>query len=109
MAMERKRVTLTAIVMPGEAAVVDYIAQNQDAIGYVSMAVLSTGVRPMTVDEIPLSTQTVESEQYPYVRTLSFIVPLEPSPQVQGFVDFVQSSEGQAIVGQRFGRAPQQE
>jgi phosphate transport system substrate-binding protein len=106
MLMNNLHVTLTALVMPGEAAVVDYIAQHPDAIGYTSMAAIVPGVHSLAVDDVHLSPSSVESGQYPLVRTLSLITRVEPRPEVQAFVDFAQSPEGQAIVGQKFGRAP---
>jgi phosphate transport system substrate-binding protein len=106
MAMNSTRVTLTGIVMPSEAAVVDYVAQHPEAIGYVSMGGLTAQVRAMTIDDVGLSTQTVESQQYPFVRTLTFVIPAEPSVTLQSFIDYALSSDGQAIIGQRYGRAP---
>lgn len=106
MAMNNQRVTPTAVIMPGEAAVVDYVAQHPEAIGYTSMVALTPEVRALSVDDTPLSPQTVESQQYPFVRTLAFIVPLTPDPELQDFIDFVLSSDGQAIIAQRYGRAP---
>lgn len=106
MAMNGARVTLTAVVMPGEAAVVDYVAQHPEAIGYCSMSALADGVQPMTVDDVALSPQTVESQKYPYVRTLAFIVPLTSEPALQDFIDFALSGDGQRIVAQKYGRAP---
>ncbi len=107
MVMGGKRVTLTAVVMPGEAAVVDYVAQHSDSIGYVSMGALMPQVHALAVDDVQLSTQTVESQRYPLVRTLSFVLPLQPSPELASFVDFALSPDGQVIIGQRYGRAPQ--
>jgi ABC-type phosphate transport system substrate-binding protein len=63
-------------------------------------------VRALTVDDAQLSIQNVESQKYPFVRTLAFVVPLEPDPDVQGFVDYVLSPQGQAVIAQRYGRAP---
>jgi phosphate transport system substrate-binding protein len=106
MAMNNQRVTPTAVIMPNEAAVVDYVARHTEAIGYTSMSALTPEVRALSVDDIPLSPQTVESQQYPLVRTLAFLVPLLPDPELQDFIDFALSSDGQAIIAQRYGRAP---
>ncbi len=106
MAMNGTRVTRTAIVLPGEADVVDYIAKHPEAIGYTSMGALTSEVRALMVDDVPLTPQTVESLKYPFVRTLAFIVPQAPDPEIQHFIDFALGSEGQRIVTQRFGRAP---
>jgi phosphate transport system substrate-binding protein len=106
MVMGGLRVTRTAVVMPGEAAMVDYVARNPEAIGYCSMGALSPEVRALIVDDVPLSPQTVENRQYPLVRTLALIVPQSASPEAQDFVAFALSAEGQKIVAQRFGKAP---
>ncbi|MDE3091316.1 MAG: hypothetical protein KGJ80_18265, partial [Chloroflexota bacterium] len=93
-------------VMPSNAAVVDYVAQHPEAIGYCSMAALTADVQAMTIDDIPLSVQTVESQKYPYVRTLAFIVPLSPDPDMQDFIDYVHGSDAQRLIAQKNGRAP---
>ncbi len=106
MLMPNQHVTLTAVVMPSEAAIVDYIAQHQDAIGYTSMGAMTPDVHSLAIDDVHLSVSSVESGQYPFVRTLSLIVRAEADPEVQSFLDYVLSPAGQAIVGQRFGRVP---
>lgn len=106
MVMAGQRVTRTALIMPSESAVVDFVARNPAAIGYASMGALTSDVRALVVDDVFLTPQTVESQQYPFVRTLAFIVPLQPDAEMQDFIAFVLSAEGQGIVGQRYGRAP---
>ncbi|MBI4788272.1 MAG: phosphate ABC transporter substrate-binding protein [Chloroflexi bacterium] len=106
MVMNQQRVTRTAVVMPTEAAVLDYVAQNPEAIGYTSMGALTPQVRALAVDDVYLSPETVESQTYPLMRTLTFVVPLDPAPELQAFVDFALGADGQAIIGQRYGRAP---
>ncbi len=106
MAMQGTRVTRAAIVMPNEAAVVDYIARNREAIGYTSMGALTADIHALAVDDIPLSVQTVEGRQYPFIRTLAFVVPQSPDPETQEFLDFALGGDGQRIVSQKFGRAP---
>lgn len=106
MATQGTRVTLTAIVMPSEAAVVDYVARTPEAIGYVSMGAVTSNVRALTIDDVPLARETVENQTYPFVRVLSFVVPQTADVEMQEFVAFVLSAEGQRIVAQRFVRAP---
>ena len=106
LAMNKRRVTLTALIMPSEAAVADYVLQHSEAIGYTSMGGVIAGTHALVIDDVALSTQSVESQKYSLVRTLAFVVPAQAQPEIQGFCDFAVSPEGQAIVGQRFGRAP---
>ena len=100
------RVTRTALVMPSEAAVVDYVARNSTAIGYTSMGALTQDVRALTIDDVPLSRENVESQKYPFVRTLSFVVPQSPDLEMEDFIAFALSAEGQRIIAQRYGKAP---
>lgn len=106
MAMQGTRVTRTALVMPSEAAVVDFVAREPTAIGYASMHAVTANVRALTIDDVPLTRETVESQKYPFVRALSFIVPQNADAAMQEFVAFVSSAEGQRIIAQKFGRAP---
>ena len=106
MAMNGTRVTRTALVMPSEAAVVDYVARNPTAIGYTSMGALTADVRALTIDDVPLVRESVESQKYPFVRTLSFVVPQSADLEMQDFIAFTLSTEGQRIIAQRYGRAP---
>ncbi len=104
MVMKTLRVTRTAVVMPGEAAVVNFVEKHPEAIGYTSMGALTPKVHSLSVDGVGLNPHTVETLQYPFVRTLAFIVPLKPDPEMQEWLDFVLGPDGQAIIGQRFGR-----
>ncbi len=104
--MNHQRVTPTAVVMPNEATVVDYVATHPEAIGYSSMGAVDSRVRAMTVNDVTLSIQTVESQQYPLVRTLAFLVPLQADPELQSFVNFALGGEGQGIIAEKYGRAP---
>jgi phosphate transport system substrate-binding protein len=105
MVMQNTRVTRTALLMPNEAAVVDYVAHNPDAMAYTSMGALMPEVHALSIDDIPLTTQTVEAKQYPFIRTLAFVVPISPTLETQEFIDFALSGEGQRIIGQKFGKA----
>jgi phosphate transport system substrate-binding protein len=103
--MNGQRVTRAAILLPNEAAVVDYVAQNPNAIGYCSMGALTSQVTALSIDDVPLTPQTVEAKKYPLVRAFAFIAPTTPSPATQEFFAFVLGTEGQKIVTQKFGRA----
>jgi len=104
MVMKGQRVTRTAVVMPSEAQVVDFVAKHPEAIGYISMGAVAGDVHALSVDNIALSPHTVETLQYPFVRTLAFIVPLKPDGEMQAFLDFVLGFEGQSLIGQKYGR-----
>jgi phosphate transport system substrate-binding protein len=102
--MKGKRVTPTAVVMPSSQAVVDYVAQHPEAIGYVSMGYLSGGVKVLKIEEVTPTPKSVRQGDYHLFRPLFLITRQEPMGEVKGFIDFVLSPTGQSIVGRKYGR-----
>ncbi|MDH7484704.1 MAG: phosphate ABC transporter substrate-binding protein [Anaerolineae bacterium] len=102
--MGEEPVTLTAIVMPSSAAVVDYVARHQAAIGYVSMSYADpASVKVLRIEGALPSPATVRGV-YHLSRPLYLVTPGRPSGEVRAFIDFALSPAGQAIVGKRYGR-----
>jgi phosphate transport system substrate-binding protein len=102
--MGKKRVTLTAIVMPSSEAVVEYIARHPTAVGYVSMGYLSPQVKALPVEGVSPTPATVQSGAYPLTRPLYLLTGQEPTGEVKAFIEFALSPAGQAVVEQRYGR-----
>jgi len=102
--MGEERVTSTAVVMPTDEAVSEYIAQMPRAIGYASMADLSLGVKALRVGGVEPSPVAVSSGEYPLVRPFFLVTEKRRNREVQAFIDFCLSPRGQAIVERRYGR-----
>lgn len=92
---------------PGSASVVLSVASSIGAIGYAAYGYKTAGVRALPLGEtsdnlIPLNSDTVRSEQYPFSRFLYLVVnkkPGEPLPTLEReFLRFVLSKEGQQQV-----------
>lgn len=98
--MGTERVTLNALVMPTAQATTDYVARHPAAIGYSSMAVLPAGVRAIAVEGTPLSRESVETGRYHLGRLVYLYARRPASTAAQGFLDFVLSPAGQAIVAE---------
>lgn len=104
MVMGDRAVTSLAIVAPSSQAVVDYVAEHPDAIGYVSMAYASSEVKMLKVEgELP-TPQSSGQGSYPLTRELWLISSDPPSSAVQQFLRFVLQAVGQQIVGRSYGR-----
>jgi len=100
------RVSPTAVVMPGSEAVVDYVAHNPLAIGYVSMGHLSERVKPLRIEGWKPTPLTVERGRYPLTRTLFFVIPRRARKEIYGLVDFALGPAGQRVLAERYGRRP---
>ncbi len=103
--MEGKRVTSTAVVMPTDGAVGEYIAREPRAVGYASMADFSSGVKALRIGGVEPSPATVSSGEYPLVRPFLLVTEKRPSQEIQAFIAFCLSPAGQAIVEKGYGRA----
>ena len=112
--MGEERVSLTAVVMPTSQDVVDYVAGNPAAIGYVSRAHTAAWIPGEAVTttaalaEAPVKVlelegrwptrETVAAQQYGLTQPLYLITRGAPAGRVRQFIDFVLSPAGQAIV-----------
>ena len=102
--MESLPVTPRAIVAPSTQAVIEAIAQDPQAIGYVSMGEIPSGVRVLKVEGTLPARESVAQGDYPLTRDL-WLVTRDPPPEaLQHFLAFALSPAGQQIVGTRFGR-----
>ena len=103
-------VSLTAVVMPTSADVVEYVAATPQAIGYVSRAyvrdLLDTnaetaaqlGVRMLEVEGRLPTIENVKEQTYALIQPLYLISADAPQGRVSQFLDFAVSPAGQEIV-----------
>lgn len=101
--MAGEAVTLTALVIPNSAAVVDYVAGHRNAIGYVSMAEVDARVRVVPLEGVAPTPETVSASGYHLAHPV-YLVTRQRSAALQSFIDFVLSPGGQALLGARYGR-----
>jgi phosphate transport system substrate-binding protein len=102
--MEEHAVTPLAIVAPSSRAVVDYVADHPESIGYVSMAYVTPEVKVLSLEgELP-TPQTTGRASYPLTRELWLVTADPAAPEVESLIRFALSPAGQQIVGQRYGR-----
>jgi phosphate transport system substrate-binding protein len=102
--MEDLRVTPMALVLPAGPAVVDYVAEHPDAIGYLSMGLLSSRVKVIRVEGVLPTPESVSEGRYPLSRDLTLVTASQARGAVRAFVEFAMSPAGQEIVARRYGR-----
>lgn len=79
-------------------AIVDEVAKNVDAIGYVGIGYESDSIKALNVEGVTASIDTVLDASYPLSRGLYMYSAGEPEGAKQAFIDWVMSAEGQKIV-----------
>ena len=92
------------LMMPSSQAIIEEVAVNPSAIGYVGMGYLTAKEKVVSVSKgsgkpyVYPTVKSVLAKQYPISRSLNFYVNGIPTGDIKEFVDFVLSKEGQDIV-----------
>lgn len=83
-------------------AIVQMVAKDPNAIGYVGMNLTSApGVKPISVGGVLPRASSVQAVKYRYARVLHLFTNKDTeSPLARDFIQFVQSTRGQQIVSE---------
>ena len=96
--MEGERITLAALRQDSNGAVRVIVAGDPGAIGYISLGIVDERVKPLSIEGVVPSQETVSSEAYGLVRPFLFLVRGEPQGLAKEFIDYVLSPSGQEIL-----------
>jgi phosphate transport system substrate-binding protein len=94
----------SVLMMPSSQAIIEEIAANRTAIGYIGLGYMTKREKAVAVarrdgEQYVLPTiKSVINRQYPISRSLLFYTNGTPSGEVKSFIDFVFSKAGQEIV-----------
>ena len=125
--MGEERFSLTALVLPTDADVVDFVGANVNAIGYVARAYVVAALAQddssqrnqatqstnddgaPTVHMVALegqlpTLQSIQDQSYALIQPLYLVSRTRPRGWLQQFVDFTLSPAGQAIVARYYAR-----
>lgn len=87
-----------AAITNSTAVMMTSVAQDENAIGYISLGSLNDSVSAMAIDGVEATTTHVKSGDYKVWRPFTIVVSGDLSPAAQEFIDFILSTEGQAVV-----------
>lgn len=98
--MAGKRVTPNARVFPSGRAVVDFVSQNPQAIGYVSAVLVTAGVKVISVEDIAPAPETVSNGAYPLTHPVYLLTLPEPVDEAGDLADLFTRPAGQAALAE---------
>jgi phosphate transport system substrate-binding protein len=104
--MGERAFTSSAMIAPSSSAMIESVARLPYAIGYASLAFVDAQVRPLAVDGVLPTADSVYDNTYP-LRTTIYVVgraePLDSDyPAVRAFIGWAQSQAGQAVASERY-------
>lgn len=76
------------------------VADNEYAIGYVSLGSLNDTVRALKVDGAEPTEENIKSGEYKVARPFNIATKGDVSEVAQDFINFILSTEGQAVVSE---------
>ncbi len=74
------------------------VASDPAGIGYISLGSLNDTVKAVVIDGVEATAANVKSGDYKVSRPFNIVTTDAPSAQTQDFINFIMSSDGQAIV-----------
>ncbi len=90
--------TADASVSNSTAVVMTNVAQDPQAIGYISLGSLDDSVKALKVDGAEASVENVKNDSYKISRPFNIATKDDVSEVAQDFIDYIMSAEGQQIV-----------
>ena len=90
----------TAEISNSTSVVIQSVAGNVAAIGYISLGSLDDSVKAVQVDGVDATTDNVLSGDYALQRPFNIVTGDDVSDLAQDFIDYIMSAEGQAIVSE---------
>lgn len=77
------------------------VAQNDSAIGYVSMGSLNSTVKALEIDGVAANVDNINNGTYKIARPFIIATGESVNAQTQDFIDYILSSEGQSIIEEK--------
>ncbi|KWT90972.1 PstS family phosphate ABC transporter substrate-binding protein [Candidatus Magnetominusculus xianensis] len=96
--MKKDLVRADALLVASNGQAVQTVAQNPFALGYVGIGYMDKSVKPLLVNDVKDSPETVRNGRWPIARGLYMYTKGKPAGNIAKFIDFVMSKEGQDIV-----------
>jgi phosphate transport system substrate-binding protein len=105
--MDKEDFTDNMLEKNSNGAVHQTISQTKGAIGYVGLGYIDNNIKALKVNGIEPTVANVMSGTYPIARNLNMMTAGEPTGIALEFLNFIDSDDGQAIVGEE-GFVPKQ-
>ena len=90
--------TLDAEIVNSTSVVLQTVAGNDAAIGYISLGSLNDTVKALQIDGADATAANVKDGSYKISRPFNIVTKAEVSEAAKAFIDFILSAEGQTVV-----------
>lgn len=92
------KLTPGAVVLPSPEVMMNFVAYQPNAIGYVTSSRITPAVKPLRIDGAAPTARSIADGTYPMARMLSLVAAAEPAGALRDFVAWALSDDGQRVV-----------
>ncbi|MEA3406852.1 MAG: substrate-binding domain-containing protein [Chloroflexota bacterium] len=100
--MEGQTVSSAAMVMPHDRAVLEYVAEHVNAVGYISRAYVDERVKVLAIDGVLPTQEAIREGEYPLVHCLRVEISESAPREASDLLSFMCGREGQHLVAERY-------
>lgn len=94
--------TEEAVIANSTDVVMQNVASDKNAIGYISLGSLNNSVKSLAIDGAAASVETIKDGSYKVSRPFYIATKGDVSDVTKDFIDFILSAEGQEVVGKSY-------
>lgn len=96
--MGEEEISPKAIVQDSNGSVMQLVAGDPNAIGFISLGLVNDQVKALDLDGVEASGENIMNKTYTLARSFLFVSKDEPTGLTKSFIDFILSSEGQKLL-----------
>jgi phosphate transport system substrate-binding protein len=98
--MAKTEISLRALVQDSNGAIRQVVADDPNAIGYISLGLVNEKVKAVGIEGVEATIESIRMKSYKVVRPFLFVFKSEPQDTAKRFLDFVLSETGQKLLVQ---------
>jgi phosphate transport system substrate-binding protein len=90
--------TKDALIQDSNGTIRETVANDPNAIGYLSHGLLNDKIKAIKIDGQECTTELITAGSYKLVRPIYLLVKGAPQGEVQNFIDYILSADGQQTI-----------
>jgi phosphate transport system substrate-binding protein len=96
--MGKTEISLGALVQDSNGAIRQVVADDPNALGYISLGLVNDRVKAIEIDGVVPNIENIKKLRYKVIRPFLFVFNAEPKGLAKDFLDYILSPEGQKLL-----------
>ena len=98
--MGKTEISLAALVQDSNGAIRQVVADDPNAIGYISLGLVNDRVKALKIDGVEANVENIKKRRYKFVRPFLFVFKTQPQGMARNFLNYILSPDGQKLLVQ---------